>query len=63
MKFGNPSQIGQIAVEVGGAVASVPPEAQIELFDILIEGCTDAVKEGSLDPKVGFEYYFANAYW
>ncbi|XP_044478849.1 protein CHROMATIN REMODELING 5-like isoform X2 [Mangifera indica] len=51
MKFGNPSQIGQIAVEVGGAVASVPPEAQIELFDILIEGCTDAVKEGSLDPK------------
>ncbi|XP_031277170.1 protein CHROMATIN REMODELING 5 [Pistacia vera] len=51
MKFGNHSQISQIAAEVGGAVATVPPEAQIELFDVLIEGCTEAVKVGSLDPK------------
>lgn len=63
MKFGNHSQISQIAAEVGGSVATVPPEAQIELFDVLIEGCTEAVKVGSLDPKVGFEYYSANAYW
>ncbi|XP_044477866.1 protein CHROMATIN REMODELING 5-like isoform X2 [Mangifera indica] len=51
MKFGSHSQISQIAADVGGAVASVPSEAQIELFDVLIEGCTEAVKVGSLDPK------------
>ena len=52
MKFGNQSQISLIAVEVGGAVGAAPPEAQIELFDALIDGCREAVEVGSLDPKV-----------
>ncbi|KAK7304940.1 hypothetical protein VNO77_42834 [Canavalia gladiata] len=51
MKFGNESQINQIAAEVGGAVGAAPPKAQIELFNALIDGCTEAVELGSLDPK------------
>ncbi|XP_059429432.1 protein CHROMATIN REMODELING 5 isoform X1 [Corylus avellana] len=51
MKFGNQSQISLIAVEVGGAVGAAPPEAQIELFDALIDGCREAVEVGNLDPK------------
>jgi chromodomain-helicase-DNA-binding protein 1 len=44
MKFGNQSQISLIAVEVGGAVGAAPPDAQIELFDALIDGCREAVE-------------------
>lgn len=55
MKFGNQSQISLIATEVGGAIATAPPDAQVELFDLLIDGCKQAVNVGSLDPKVGFE--------
>ncbi|GLT51053.1 hypothetical protein SLA2020_245000 [Shorea laevis] len=51
MKFGNENQINLIAEEVGGTVAVAPEEAQIELFDALIEGCRAAVEVGSLDPK------------
>ncbi|GAV70300.1 SNF2_N domain-containing protein/Helicase_C domain-containing protein/Chromo domain-containing protein/DUF4208 domain-containing protein [Cephalotus follicularis] len=51
MKFGNQNQISSIVAEVGGAVAAAPPEAQTELFDALIDGCSAAVKVGSLDPK------------
>lgn len=40
MKFGNESQINLIASEVGGAVGGAPPEAQTELFNALIDGCT-----------------------
>lgn len=50
-KFGNPSQIGLIAAEVGGVVEAAPIEAQIELFEALIDGCREAVKGGSFDPK------------
>ncbi|GFZ20725.1 chromatin remodeling 5 [Actinidia rufa] len=50
-KFGNDIQIGLIAAEVGGAVEGAPNEAQIELFDALIDGCREAVKEGNFDPK------------
>lgn len=53
MKYGNESQINLIVAEVGGAVGAAPPEAQIELFNTLIDGCTEAVELGSLDPKVG----------
>lgn len=53
MKFGNESQINLIAEEVGGAVAAAQPDAQIELFNILIDGSKEAVEVGSLDPKVG----------
>lgn len=53
MKFGNESQISLIAEEVGGAVAAAEPDAQIELFNVLIDGCKAAVEVGSLDPKVG----------
>lgn len=53
MKFGNQSQISFIAEEVGGAVGAAPPEAQIELFDALIDGCKEAVEIEILDPKVG----------
>lgn len=51
MKFGNESQIGLIAGEVGGAVGAAKPEEQIELFNALIDGCRDAVESGSTDPK------------
>ncbi|KAH7560701.1 hypothetical protein JRO89_XS10G0077400 [Xanthoceras sorbifolium] len=51
VKFGNQNQIDLIVAEVGGAIATAPAEAQIELFDILIEGCRQAVEVGSLDPK------------
>lgn len=51
-KFGNPSQIGLIAAEVGGVVEAAPTDAQIELFEALIDGCREAVKGGSYDPKV-----------
>lgn len=52
LKFGNESQIGLIAEEVGGAVGAAPLDAQIELFNALIDGCRDAVEVGSLDQKV-----------
>ncbi|KAL4590633.1 hypothetical protein LXL04_003570 [Taraxacum kok-saghyz] len=50
-KFGNDSQISLIAAEVGGAVEAAPVDAQVELFDALLDGCREAVKGGSLDPK------------
>lgn len=53
MKFGNENQIALIASEVGGSFAAAPPEAQIELFNSLIDGCREAVKMGNVDPKVG----------
>ncbi|KAF4394940.1 hypothetical protein F8388_017668 [Cannabis sativa] len=51
LKFGNESQISLIAEEVGGAVAAAQTAAQIELFNILIDGSKEAVEVGSLDPK------------
>ncbi|KAG9142953.1 hypothetical protein Leryth_006227 [Lithospermum erythrorhizon] len=50
-KFGNDSQISLIAAEVGGAVEAAPTEAQIELYDALIDGCRDAVGVENMDPK------------
>lgn len=52
MKYGNESQIDLIVAEVGGAVGAAPHEAQIELFNALIDGCTEAVEFGNLDVKV-----------
>jgi len=52
MKYGNENQIDLIAADVGGAVAAAPPEAQIELFNALIDGCSEAVEIGNLDLKV-----------
>lgn len=60
MKFGNESQISLIAGEVGGAVGAAKPEAQIELFNALIDGCRDAVESGSTDPKVCLDYVKQN---
>ncbi|XP_062082267.1 protein CHROMATIN REMODELING 5 isoform X6 [Humulus lupulus] len=51
LKFGNESQISLITEEVGGAVAAAQTDAQIELFNILIDGSKEAVEVGSLDPK------------
>lgn len=51
MKFGNPSQIDLIATEVGGAIEAAPVEAQIELFDALVDGCQEATKGEIIDPK------------
>ncbi|KAJ6984629.1 protein CHROMATIN REMODELING 5-like isoform X2 [Populus alba x Populus x berolinensis] len=51
IKFGNLNQIDLIAEEVGGTVAAAPPDAQIELFDALVDGCREAVEVGNLDPK------------
>ncbi|PHU01785.1 Protein CHROMATIN REMODELING 5 [Capsicum chinense] len=50
-KFGNDSQIDLMSSEVGGAVEAAPTEAQIELFDSLIDGCREAVKGEVVDPK------------
>ncbi|KAG8660293.1 hypothetical protein MANES_02G141700v8 [Manihot esculenta] len=51
MKFGNVNQIDLIVAEFGGSVAAAPLDAQIELFDALIDGCKEAVDGGNLDPK------------
>ncbi|KAG0487905.1 hypothetical protein HPP92_006716 [Vanilla planifolia] len=50
-KFGTQSQIGLVVADVGGIVEAAPVEAQIELFDLLIGGCREAVKEGNMDVK------------
>lgn len=46
--------------EVGGAVGCAPLEAQVELFDSLIEGCTGATKEENMGVKVGHLPIFIN---
>ncbi|KAK3127929.1 hypothetical protein QOZ80_7AG0580300 [Eleusine coracana subsp. coracana] len=46
-KFGNLNQIDSIVEDVGGVLAKAPHEAQIELFDLLIDGCQEAVKENT----------------
>ncbi|RRT85107.1 hypothetical protein B296_00012140 [Ensete ventricosum] len=51
-RFGNPRQIDLIVAEVGGVVEAALPEAQIELFDLLIDGCREAVSGGNIDVKV-----------
>ncbi|CAI9761615.1 unnamed protein product [Fraxinus pennsylvanica] len=50
-KFGIDSKISLIAVEVGGIVEAAPTEAQIELYDALIDGCREAVGGENVDPK------------
>ncbi|KAK8958001.1 CHD3-type chromatin-remodeling factor PICKLE [Platanthera zijinensis] len=50
-KYGIQSHIGLVVAEVGGIVESASIEAQIELFNLLIDGCREAVKEGNLDIK------------
>ncbi|CAH1451870.1 unnamed protein product [Lactuca virosa] len=50
-KFGNDSQMWLIAAEVGGFVEAAPVDAQVELFDVLLNGCREAVKGGTMDPK------------
>ncbi|RAL38980.1 hypothetical protein DM860_014806 [Cuscuta australis] len=50
-KFGNDSQISLIAAEVGGAIEAAPSDAQIELFDALIDGSREAIKGEILDSK------------
>lgn len=54
MKFGDASQISLIAADVGGSVEAAPDEAQIELFDALIDGCQEAVNGEDIDTKVFF---------
>ncbi|GMH11458.1 hypothetical protein Nepgr_013299 [Nepenthes gracilis] len=51
LKFGNASQINLIAAEVGGAIEAAPVEAQLELFDALVDGCQEAVKGEDLELK------------
>lgn len=41
-----------ISEEVGGSVEAAPVDAQVELFDALLDGCREAVKGGTMDPKV-----------
>lgn len=53
-RFGNPRQIDLIVADVGGTVEAAHPEAQIELFDLLIDGCREAVAGGNMDAKVLF---------
>lgn len=60
MKFGNHNQIAYIAEEVGGVVGAAPEEAQVELFDSLIDGCRESVEAGNLEPKVRFEIEYVN---
>ncbi|KAK6925557.1 SNF2, N-terminal [Dillenia turbinata] len=51
MKFGNPSEIRLIAAEVGGTIEAAPTDAQIEIFNALIDGCREASNRGNSDPK------------
>ncbi|GAB4856000.1 Protein CHROMATIN REMODELING 5 [Ancistrocladus abbreviatus] len=51
MKFGNASQISLIAAEVGGVIEAAPVESQLELFDVLIDGCQEAVTGEDSEPK------------
>ncbi|KAL8140178.1 hypothetical protein V2J09_006199 [Rumex salicifolius] len=51
IKFGDASQISLIAADVGGAIETAPVEAQIELFDALIDGCQEAVNGEEFDSK------------
>jgi len=55
MKFGNHNQMACIAEEVGGVVEAAPEEAQVELFDALIDGCKESVETGNFEPKVKLE--------
>ncbi|KAF9595153.1 hypothetical protein IFM89_037582 [Coptis chinensis] len=50
-KFGIHSQISSVVAEVGGAIEAAPTDAQVELFDALIDGCREAVEGGNPDPK------------
>ncbi|XP_058107074.1 protein CHROMATIN REMODELING 5 isoform X1 [Magnolia sinica] len=43
-KFGNPDQISLIVEEVGGAIEAAPSQAQIELFEALVDGCRQVVR-------------------
>jgi len=47
--------------DVGGVLAKAPHEAQLELFDLLIDGCQEAVKENT-DIKVITVYPFRKLY-
>lgn len=49
-KFGNQSQLSAIVAEVGGAIEAAPTQAQIELFEALVDGCRAAV-EANPDAK------------
>uniref|UniRef100_M4F7Z7 Protein CHROMATIN REMODELING 5 n=1 Tax=Brassica campestris TaxID=3711 RepID=M4F7Z7_BRACM len=51
MKFGNHNQIACIAEEVGGVVEAAPEEAQVELFDALIDGCRESVETEDFESK------------
>uniref|UniRef100_A0A1J3GJM0 Protein CHROMATIN REMODELING 5 n=1 Tax=Noccaea caerulescens TaxID=107243 RepID=A0A1J3GJM0_NOCCA len=51
MKFGNHHQIACIAQEVGGVIEAAPEEAQVELFDALVDGCRESVETESFDSK------------
>ncbi|KAL1216926.1 Protein CHROMATIN REMODELING 5 [Cardamine amara subsp. amara] len=51
MKFGNHNQIACIAEEVGGVIEAAPEEAQVELFDALIDGCRESVETENFEPK------------
>ncbi|CAH8375085.1 unnamed protein product [Eruca vesicaria subsp. sativa] len=51
MKFGNHNQIACIAEEVGGVVEAAGEEAQVELFDALIDGCRESVETEDFESK------------
>ncbi|KAF9601223.1 hypothetical protein IFM89_017408, partial [Coptis chinensis] len=50
-KFGIHSQIRSVVAEVGVAIEAAPTDAQVELFDALIDGYREAVEGGKPDPK------------
>lgn len=50
-RFGNQSQINLIVAEVGGIIEAAPDEAQIELFELLIDGCREAVRGADMEVK------------
>lgn len=61
MKFGNHNQIACIAEEVGGVVEAAPEEAQVELFDALIDGCRESAETGNFESKVKLEIKHLNS--
>ncbi|KAL1313826.1 hypothetical protein AAHE18_16G140500 [Arachis hypogaea] len=63
MKYGNESQIDLIVAEVGGALGAASLEAQCELFNALIDGCTEAAELGNLDSKFCILSYLKPSNW
>ena len=51
--FGGKERLPEIAAAAGGPVAAAPPEAQLELYNILLSGCDDVLDKQEQQQKQG----------